>query len=143
MCRSQHIFINPEGSGSPYAITYNCVACADNAITFNDGYHIQHHLNSKTHWSDLPKCFLESLEEHAAQGGEQQPPYRDNGSCYVCNRCQGELACQMHLRRVLTSCPAHDGSLSLPVDHSLNSSAMLSACQQYGVIFMQGWPSWE
>ena len=72
---------DPKGSGSPYAITYNCVACADNAITFNDGYHIQHHLNSKTHWSDLPKCFLESLEEHAAQGGEQQPPHWDDGPC--------------------------------------------------------------
>ena len=75
MCRSQHIFINPKGSGSPYSIAYNCVACADNAITFNDGYHIQHHLNSKTHWSDLPKCFLDGLEEHAAQGGEQQKAY--------------------------------------------------------------------
>ena len=70
LCRSQHIFINPKASGSPYGMAYNCVACGDNAISFNDGYHIQHHLNSMTHWSDLPLRFMESLDEHAAQAGD-------------------------------------------------------------------------
>ena len=69
MCRSQHLFINPKAARSAYGMTYNCVACTDNAITFNDGYHIQHHLNSMTHWSDLPKRFSDSLDEHAAQAG--------------------------------------------------------------------------
>ena len=70
MCRSQHIFVNPRAPGSAYGMTYNCIACGDNAMTCNDGYHIQHHLNSKTHWSELPVRFMESLEEHAAQAGD-------------------------------------------------------------------------
>jgi len=28
-----------------------------NQRTFNDGYHILHHQNSRTHWSELPKKF--------------------------------------------------------------------------------------
>jgi hypothetical protein len=69
MYRSQHIFINPKMPDSAYGIGYNCIASPDNAVTFNDGYHIQHHLNSKTHWSDLPQRFLEGLEEHEQQEG--------------------------------------------------------------------------
>ncbi|BDA41658.1 hypothetical protein COCOBI_02-4390 [Coccomyxa sp. Obi] len=64
---SQHIFINPDNPSSAYGMAYNCVACPDNAITFNDGYHIQHHLNSKSHWSELPMRFLDTFDEHARQ----------------------------------------------------------------------------
>ena len=64
------MFVNPEAPGSAYGMTYNCIACRDNAVTFNDGYHIQHHLNSRTHWSELPARFVEGLEAHAAQAGD-------------------------------------------------------------------------
>lgn len=70
--RSQHIFIDPERPSSAYGMAYNCLACPDNAVTFNDGYHIQHHLNSKAHWSDLPQRFLDTLDEHARHQGELQ-----------------------------------------------------------------------
>ena len=67
--RSQHIFINPDKPDSPYGMAYNCLACLDNAVTFNDGYHIEHHLNSKTHWSELPVRYLDNLAQHAREQG--------------------------------------------------------------------------
>lgn len=45
--RSQHIFIDPTHPASDYSLAYNCVACPDNQRTFNDGYHVVHHLNSQ------------------------------------------------------------------------------------------------
>ena len=69
-CRSQHIFIDPSSPRSPYGMTYNCVAFAGNQRSFNDGYHICHHANSRLHWSQLPAHFQARLAEHAAhQGG--------------------------------------------------------------------------
>ena len=56
-------------SHSGYHVTYNCVANKDNQYTFNDGYHIQHHLNSQLHWSELPQRFLDTLPEHGHQKG--------------------------------------------------------------------------
>ncbi|GBG60617.1 hypothetical protein CBR_g8638 [Chara braunii] len=38
---------------------------ANNVKTFNDGYHILHHANSKLHWTELPKRFMETLDKHA------------------------------------------------------------------------------
>eukprot|EP00884_Botryococcus_braunii_P009755 jgi/Botrbrau1/18781/Bobra.0386s0098.2 len=63
---SQHIFLNPARLKTPFGLTYNCLATPDNQKTFNDGYHILHHMNSRTHWSELPALFLKNLEQHAA-----------------------------------------------------------------------------
>ena len=52
-------------------MTYSCVAHADNQRSFNDGYHVQHHLNSRLHWSELPARFLETMPLHAAADGAQ------------------------------------------------------------------------
>jgi fatty acid desaturase len=40
---------------------------SDNARSFNDGYHVLHHLNGRTHWSELPDALAASLERHAAR----------------------------------------------------------------------------
>lgn len=69
--RSQHMFLQPDASPSKsgYKNAYNCVASLDNKFTFNDGYHIQHHLNSQLHWSELPHQFVATLAEHGRQKG--------------------------------------------------------------------------
>ena len=61
---SQHIFINPLRPHDSLGLAYNCAGCADNAKSFNDGYHAVHHFSSPLHWSELPKKCLETLEEH-------------------------------------------------------------------------------
>ncbi|KAK9820238.1 hypothetical protein WJX72_007814 [[Myrmecia] bisecta] len=64
---SQHIFIDGRWPGSPYHFTYTCVNCPDNQRSFNDGYHVVHHLNSKLHWSELPLRFIATIDQHACE----------------------------------------------------------------------------
>jgi hypothetical protein len=47
---SQHIFVDPQRADDNYALTYCCINAADNQYSFNDGYHITHHLNARLHW---------------------------------------------------------------------------------------------
>jgi len=65
---SQHIFVDPERPTVDYHLTYNCINHIENLYTFNDGYHIVHHINSRLHWSDMPKRFLEDLPTYAKEG---------------------------------------------------------------------------
>merc|ERR1719228_2202505 len=65
---SQHIFVNPEDRFSNYALTYNCIDTPVNQTTFNDGYHIIHHLNARMHWSEMPQYFYDSKARHEANG---------------------------------------------------------------------------
>lgn len=64
------MFVDPDTPGDDYTLTYNCLACPDNAKTYNDGYHVVHHANSQLHWSQLPSRFLETLELHDERDGE-------------------------------------------------------------------------
>jgi len=65
---SQHIFVNPDRNESNYSLTYNCLGAPFNQLTFNDGYHITHHINAKKHWSELPLSFLEHIDKYAENG---------------------------------------------------------------------------
>mmetsp|Transcript_23388 Transcript_23388/g.72883 ORF Transcript_23388/g.72883 Transcript_23388/m.72883 type:complete len:393 (+) Transcript_23388:173-1351(+) len=66
---SQHIFVEPSRPADDYCSTYNCLNVLDNRFTFNDGYHIVHHLNARKHWSEMPQNFIDNVakyEEHGA-----------------------------------------------------------------------------
>ncbi|KAG8460941.1 hypothetical protein KFE25_010692 [Diacronema lutheri] len=65
---SQHIFVEPSRPTDDYVSTYNCLAVLDNRFTFNDGYHIIHHVNARKHWSEMPAAFVDSLAQHEAHG---------------------------------------------------------------------------
>lgn len=65
--------MDPDAPADDYRLTYNCLACPDNTRTYNDGYHIIHHANSRLHWSELPSAFIQQLQLHDDKDGEQQP----------------------------------------------------------------------
>jgi fatty acid desaturase len=65
---SQHIFVNPEDAQSNYGLTYNCIDTKVNQTTFNDGYHVIHHLNARLHWTEIPDYFYTTKEKHIAGG---------------------------------------------------------------------------
>merc|ERR1711879_324864 len=65
---SQHIFVNPSDAQNNYALSYNCIDTPVNKTTFNDGYHIIHHVNARLHWSEMPKYFYDNKEKHIRGG---------------------------------------------------------------------------
>jgi len=65
---SQHIFVNPKDCQSNFGLTYNCIDTPGNQTTFNDGYHIVHHLNARLHWSEMPQYFYDNRQKHIDAG---------------------------------------------------------------------------
>ena len=50
---SQHIFVDPKKPDCNYHLTYNIINTPLNQKTFNDGYHLEHHVQSRRHWSEV------------------------------------------------------------------------------------------
>ena len=63
----QHIFVDPANPRSNYHLAYNVINDSCNQRAFNDGYHIEHHANSRKHWSELPSSFLENIGRYAKE----------------------------------------------------------------------------
>jgi len=61
---SQHIFVDPENPTSNYGLACNHINAPFNMLTFNDGYHITHHVTSITHWSEMPLHFIKHLDNY-------------------------------------------------------------------------------
>ena len=66
---SQHIFVDPKDPRNDFKLTYTCVNSSENQKTFDDGYHVTHHIDSKLHWTKFARHFMrkENLEKYAKE----------------------------------------------------------------------------
>merc|ERR1712020_143538 len=71
---SEHIFVHPDIATMPQNLKsyqYNCALSMQmmsdgyNQTSFNNGYHVTHHINSRIHWHDMPSHFMNNLEKYA------------------------------------------------------------------------------
>ncbi len=54
---SQHMFVDPERPWNNFSLSYTCMNSPTQQRSFNDGYHINHHIAPLCHWADLPADF--------------------------------------------------------------------------------------
>jgi len=60
---SQHMFVDPKRHESNYGLTFSCINNSHNQCSFNDGYHVIHHINASLHWSQLPSTFCANMHK--------------------------------------------------------------------------------
>jgi fatty acid desaturase len=60
----QHLFVSPDAPSNNFKQAYALVNSPVNEGTFNDGFHIEHHIFPQCHWTELPMKFLSILPKH-------------------------------------------------------------------------------
>lgn len=61
----EHIFVDPDEYWNNYKSTVTCINAPSNALTFNTGYHVEHHEEPGLPWFQLPELFLKNMDKHA------------------------------------------------------------------------------
>ncbi|WP_114781221.1 fatty acid desaturase family protein [Botryobacter ruber] len=62
---AQHSFVDYNDPGNCYKNSVTCINTKYNHKCWNDGYHIDHHLQPSLHWTKYPEHFREHLDEFA------------------------------------------------------------------------------
>lgn len=61
---AQHAFVDAATPGNCHRNSITCINSPYNKKSWNDGYHISHHLRPNRHWTDHPKEFLDNIDEY-------------------------------------------------------------------------------
>jgi len=61
----QHLWVSPDDPTCDFKLSYDICNTWFNEETFNDAFHIEHHVSPNTHWAELPHKFLSLLPKHA------------------------------------------------------------------------------
>jgi fatty acid desaturase len=63
----QHAFICANHSSNPYRSSLTCINTRYNRRCFNDGYHINHHVEPRRHWTEYPSELQMNLDRYGAE----------------------------------------------------------------------------
>lgn len=61
----QHAFVDASAPDDPYLNSITCINSRYNRRTYNDGYHIGHHVKANRHWTEMPEDFVKCRETYA------------------------------------------------------------------------------
>jgi len=63
----QHAFVDPADPANPYTHSTTLTNVAYNHFSYNDGYHVVHHIKPNMHWTDMAVEFEKTFAEYVRQ----------------------------------------------------------------------------
>lgn len=64
---SQHAFVDPDRPGSAYGNSTCLINIRYNHVSYNDGYHVVHHLKPNLHWTEMAAWYHDRLDTFGAE----------------------------------------------------------------------------